>query len=262
MSMKAQHEIKLTRRWGDEEADNLWEGFLGKYPVEWQDKTVLDFGCAWGYVPRMLVERRGAACCHGVDIHAHWERMPDQDRPDRVEGVRLYKGVYDEIEELREVELDVAVSSGTLFLLTPSELDHLLGWFYERLRPGGVCLFNLRTNLSYAGDDVHDHITAPFPHLLFSRRVLNHNFEARGKEPVRYMSPACTATYLMQFHRAGFELVQVRRYPNPFEESVYEEHADKLGFYEPGEMRTSQFDAFLRKPASRVLPSHVSAPTP
>lgn len=243
---------KLTGPWGVLQAREIWDNFLSRFDVDWDGKTVLDVGCSWGYVGMHLLADRGVAVVHGVDPVPAWEKLQDGTRPEETEGLHLHQGDARTVKALQEERFDVVISSGTLMLVAPTELHDLLAWALDHLRPGGDCLIDTRTFLSPIGGDLQETVAAPLPHLLFSRRVVSEHLERRGKPPARYTNPLCAATYLMLFHRVGFEFVGADRLINEAREPAYEEFADKLAPYDPAELRTARLQAHLRRPRAPV----------
>lgn len=237
---------KLTRDWGERWARLLWEEFLGRLEIDWIGKTVLDFGCAAGYLPVHLVEQAGVAEAHGVDLHPMWE-MVDGFRADAVPGVQLHAGDVLEIPKLQGVHFDLIVSIGTAFLLEPSLLMRVLNWFFDHLKPGGRCLIATRTFAHYDGADLG--LNAPrFSHLLFGQDEIREYLESTGAPPARYVNPSCAATYLVQFVRAGFVIDSVRRLRDGIDEGFLSEHRAKLHWIDPQELHTSGLELILRRP--------------
>ncbi len=241
---------KLTLAWGEEQAERLFSGTLARYSVEWRGATTLDFGCAWGYLARHVIERLGAARSYGVDLHPQWNMLDDGWRPEQTPGLYLFAGDAQSIPELQDVAFDVIYSIGTLMLIPPTQLDGYLAWFHDRLRPGGHCILRTRTFFSYCGGDLHRRLKSPLPHLLFSRRTIDRYLAEGGHDPSRYMTPMCAASFLTFYRRAGFEILDVHRTMNPTSQEVYERFEDKLGYYDDQELRTSELAVLLRKPAS------------
>jgi SAM-dependent methyltransferase len=243
---------KLTREWGDEWARGLWDEVLGRFEISWQGTTVLDFGCAWGYVTKFLVEHAGVAHAHGVDLHPMWEGMTDGYRPYDVAGVHLHAGDVRELPALQRLHFDTIVSLGTVFLLEPTQLMNTLHWFYDHLKPGGSCVLQTRTYSHYDGADLGSR--APrFAHLLFSERDIAAHLDRAGSPPARLVNASCAATYLVQFARAGFAIERVNRTRDGIDEALIEEHAAKLQWLDPEELRTSGLEVHLRRPSMSDL---------
>lgn len=239
---------KLTREWGDRWAGLLWEEFLGRQQVDWEGAHVLDFGCAWGYMPKYLVEHAGVAEAHGIDLHPMWEAMTDGFRPDAVPGVHLHAGELTEQAALAPLRFDVIVSLGTLFLLKPTELMDVLHWFHDHLKPGGLCLFQTRVYPHYNGADLGERAPA-FAHLLFGEQEIAEFLRTSGAGPARYVNPSTAATYLVQFARAGFAIEHVERLYDGLDEQLFSEHAAKLRWIDPDELRTSGLAVRLARPS-------------
>jgi SAM-dependent methyltransferase len=246
-SSNATQRGKLTREWGDRWAALLWDEFLGRFEINWTGSTVLDFGCAAGYMTKHLVEQAGVREAHGVDVHPMWEAMIDGFRPDAVKGVHLHCGDALELPQLQHLHFDVIVSSGTLFLFAPTRLMSVLHWFYDHLKPGGHCLLQTRTYTSYNGADLGER--APeFAQLLFAKREIQGFLERAGAAQARYVNPSCASTYLAQFCRAGFAIKRVDREHERVDEDLFEEHAAKLKWLDANELRTSGLTVQLQRP--------------
>lgn len=242
---------KLTQAWGADTARRLWESYIARHDLAWAGKAFLDFGCSWGYLGKYLLEHQGVREAHGVDIHPQWTEMRDGSEPAALPGMFLYAGDILQIPELQDRTFDVIWSSGTLMLIPPSGVHSILRWFYEHLNPGGSCLLNVRTFLSQYGGDLQSLVKTPLPHLLFDKRTIDRYLASVGLGASRYMNPSCAATWLMQFKRIGFEIVHAERSANQLDESIYEQHIDKLSIYEPHELRTSILNVRLQKVAVR-----------
>jgi Methyltransferase domain len=239
---------KLTAAWGERQAREVWDDFLGKHPVDWRGKTVLDFGCYWGHVGMHLLAEHEVGAVHGVDIQPVWEWLLDDTRPAQTDNLHLHEGNLLELSALREQRFDIVVSTGTLMLVPPTELHDILAWFLDHLPPGGDCLIDTRTFLSPKGGDLQNQVAAPFPHLLFSRRIIDEHLQRHGKGVPRYTNPFCAATYLTLYRRVGFDIVSVERVRDEPPDGALERFADKLSWYEPTELATARLQAHLRKP--------------
>lgn len=239
---------KLTRAWGDQQAQAMWNGTFSFFDVPWRGATTLDFGCAWGYFEKLLVERQGVERAVGVDICAHWERMIDW-TPAETPGVELHVGDIREIPALTGRQYDVMLTSGTFMLLTPSDLQSVLRWMFAHLRPGGHAVFRTRTFTSWVGADLHETVhQTPLPHLLFSKRTIDDFLRERNLETSRYMSPLTAASYLMLYKRVGFDILDARRSTNKFTPEQLAPYSDKLAAFDPLELKTADLFAHLRKP--------------
>jgi Methyltransferase domain len=238
---------QLTANWGDQEAEHLWDRFLSHLPISWSGSTALDFGCGSRYLPKYLVQQQHVAVCHGVDLVAHGDVLSGGS-PEQIPGVLLHTGRLEQIAALRNVCLDIVVSTATIPLLRPAELDGALSWIFERLKPGGVCVLDAEPVTSHAAFDVDRRLATPLAHLVFSPREINRYLADRGQEPLRYHNPSCAATYLMQFKRAGFELLRVERHPNPVTDVASAYFDDKLRHFDAQELATARLDVMMRKP--------------
>ncbi len=217
---------------------------------DFRGRKILDFGCHWGYFARDLLQTQGAREVHGVDIRPHWENVTDVDLA-AVGGLKLFAGDVLTLPALQGETYDAIVSAGTLFLLTPPQLEAVLTWFYDHLAPGGFAIFNTRTVFARSAFDVHTSFgkDVPIPHLLFPRRILDDYLEAQGKPKTRTMIPYCAATWLMVYRCAGFTIEKARRHGNDIPPDIAGHYMDRLGWHDPQEFACGEISALLRKPA-------------
>jgi trans-aconitate methyltransferase len=249
--------MKLSPEWGLQTARELWDGFLSRFDVTWRGARVLDFGCSWGYVLRLLMDEQGTSSVHGVDTSAVWEQLAD---PALVADLSLHAGEIDAVPALQDERFDVILTSGTLMLLRPTRQYEVLRWMREHLTPGGSLLVATRTYLSHAGADQHAVLRSPLPHLVFGEPAINDLLGRRGTKPLRYMNPSCGATYLTLFRRVGFELVDVRRTDNTALEAARAAYPGRLDHFDDLELGTSEIHAHLRRPAQRAELHDLSVP--
>lgn len=242
-------DYKLNVEWGEKQALRLWNT-LHVFNLDWKGKTILDFGCSWGYLDKFLIEQQGVATSYGVDIDPIWKLM---DATVYTEPkLKLFSGNILEIPDIQDITFDIIVTSGTLMLIPPTTQYNILKWFYEHLKPGGYCIIGTRSYLSQNGGDLQWEIKTPLPHLLFSRKIIEDYLTSKNKPISRYMSPLCAASYLTLYHRVGFNLFEARRVYNSLDESVYQQFSDKLGFYDPQELRTTELITLLHKPKKSI----------
>lgn len=248
----AEERYRLTRELAEQWGQLLWDEFLGRFELEWEGSTVLDFGCGAGYTPMYLLERAGVAEAHGVDVHPVWEAMADGFHPQMLPGIRLHCGDVLELGELQRLRFDVIVSSETVSLLEPTRLMRVLHWFHDHLKPGGHCLIQTRTFAHHDGAGLGQR-AAPLAHLLFGERELRAFLGRTASDTPRYANPSCAATYLVQFVRAGFTIERVERLQDGIDEPLLSEHAAKLRWIDPEELRTSGLAVHLRRPVMPEL---------
>jgi hypothetical protein len=238
---------QVTSSSEDQEAERLWQRLLSNLPVRWSGSTALDFGYRRRYLPKYLVQRQQVAVCHGVDLVGDGDELPGGS-PDDIPGVQLHAGQLERIAALRDVCLDVVVSTATIPLLRPGELDGTLRWIFDHLKPGGVCVLDAEPITSHRAFGADRRLATPLAHLVFSRREIDRYLGGRGEEPLRYHNPSCAATYLMQFKRAGFELLHVERHATPEPEGGSSSFHDKLRHFDEQELATARLDVMMRKP--------------
>jgi hypothetical protein len=240
---------QLSSNYENQEAELLWDRFLSRLPIRWSGSTALDFGSRSQYLPKFLVQQRQVAVCHGVALVADGDVLPDG-CSEEIPGVRLHAGRLDWIAALRDVCLDIVVSTATIPLLRPTELDDALNWIFDHLKPGGVCVLDAEPVTSDAAFGADRRLGTPLAHLVFSRREIDRYLADRGEEPLRYHNPSCAATYLMQFKRAGFELLHVERHVRPEPDGGSSYFHDKLRHFDEQELATRRLDVMMRKPVT------------
>lgn len=213
-------------------------------------KKILDFGCHWGYFAKDLLAR-GAREVHGMDIIPHWNEVTDINLGS-VPGLKLFAGDILTLPELQSETYDIIVSSGTLFLLSPPQLEAVLAWFYDHVAPGGVAILNTRTVFARSGFDSHVNFgkDVPIPHLLFPRRILDGYLASQNRPRTRDMISYCATTWLTTFRCAGFDIEQVTRHGNDIPPEMLAQFQDRLGWHDEQEVNSGEVTALLRKPAS------------
>jgi len=239
---------KLTLEYG-ERASELWKHTFSRFEIDWTGKKVLDFGCLWGYLSKFLVENKEVSEAYGVDILPIWEHMSDVWDYKSIPNLHLLAGNIVELEELQDMKFDIFTSAGTMFLLSPSTLEEVLIWMYNHLHPGGSAVFRTRTFFSHMGGDLHNDTKVPLPHLLFPRHIIDDFLQEASGFPSGYMSPMSSASYLMLFHRVGFEIIDVVKFSSGVKDKdVYSMFQDKLWFYNKDELNTGEIIVHLKKP--------------
>lgn len=234
--------------WGRQTAETLWRAYAAMSDL-FPGNRLLDFGCAWGYLGWLALER-GCTEVVGVDLNAHWERVADASLVQRP-GLRLHAGDLLALEELQREEFDLIVSSGTLFLLDSEYLDRLLGWFYDHLRPGGEALLRTRCMTAASFNDLGSRLSVPGAQLLFSRRDIDAVLVEKGyKQPKSHLSYT-GASWIFACHGAGFDVVNVRRFSNQDVVDIARQHPAKLRHIDPVELATGEILIHLRKPTER-----------
>ncbi|MBV9860707.1 MAG: hypothetical protein JO267_01015 [Alphaproteobacteria bacterium] len=151
--------------------------------------------------------------------------------------------------EPRRAGYDVIVSVGGHAFLEPEAAETALAWFYDNLAPEGSLVVTTPTIFADLTPDLGGVLRTPLAHLLFPRFILDEHLAARGEAAMRLPAPYCGATWLMLFHSAGFAIDHFVRHTTEVPEEILQRFADKLGRYEPQELRTSAVTAILRRPA-------------
>jgi hypothetical protein len=229
-------------------AHSLWSSYVDM-GVSFSGKRLLDFGCAWGYLCLLALDR-GTTSAVGVDLFPAWERLADRGLVERP-GLQLRSGHLDAIEDIQGNEFDLIVSSGTLFLLDSQYLERTLAWFYDHLVPGGEALLRTRCVTAKSFNDLGTRLNVVGAQLLFSRKDVNAVLHEKGyKEPKSHL-PYTGSSWIFSCRGAGFDVVNVRRFSNGEVERTAASHRSKTRFVEPSELATGEIMMHLRKPPSR-----------
>ena len=244
---------KYAVSWGQKTANSLWHNYVSM-GVDFTGKRLLDFGCAWGYLCLLALDR-GTNHAVGVDIHPDWEKIEDKTVLAR-DGLVLVAGDLLNLECLQEERFDVIVSSGTLFLLNSEYLDQVLKWFYDHLNPGGESLLRTRCITARSFNDLGSRLTLPGAQLLFSRRIIDQFLVNKGYTDVKSHIGYTGATWIMACRAAGFDVINVKRDSNTDVVLTAAAHKAKTHWLDPKEVATSTVTLYLRKPvqADDLLP--------
>lgn len=155
-------------------------------------------------------------------------------------------------------ELDAVVVTARLSALPSKGVHALLASCRECLREKGSLLLATPTFFApYPGAEPRP--ATPYAHLAFPSRHIDTVMRARTGAPSGPLNPMGAASYLMLFHRLGYEIVQVELEPG----EVPARFADKLVHYEPSEVAVQGLSAVLRRvtdePAMSVLRGSLKA---
>lgn len=232
--------------WGRQTAELLWTSYAAMN-VDFSGKRLLDFGCAWGYVCELALER-GCAAATGVDAYPHWKRLADQSWAERP-GLRLEQGDILQIEALQSQTFDIIVSSGTLFLLDSEYVDRVLAWFYDHLEPGGAALLRTRCMTAKSFNDLGTRLKVPGAQLLFSRKDIDALLTDQGYKELKHHLCYTGASWIFACHGAGFTVVDVQRFSNTDVVKMAETHRAKTRFLDPIELASSEILISLRRPS-------------
>jgi 2-polyprenyl-3-methyl-5-hydroxy-6-metoxy-1,4-benzoquinol methylase len=248
-SMDAPEKEKLTLKYGDKLASKLWKTTFSGFEIDWAGKKVLDFGCQWGYLSKFLLANKEVSEAYGVDIYPKWEHISDGWSYKSVPNLHLLAGNIVDLEELQDVKFDIFTSAGTMFLLSPSTLEEVLIWMYNHLNPGGSAVFRTRSVFSHVGGDLHTYTKVPHPHLLFPRHIIDDFLQETSGSSSRYTSPMSSSSYLMLFHRVGFEIIDVVKLSSGIKDKdINAMFQDKLWFYSKDELNSGGIIVHLKKP--------------
>ena len=244
---------KLSEGFGVRTSTSLLEQYKSLAPeLTWKNADILDIGCHWGYLQRLLCEKENVKSAYGVDSVPRWEDSGFEPEDPRL---KLFCGDVTKLPELQSLKFDIIVSSGTLMTVPMRTLDLITSWIYDHLNDSGSALIRVRTYLSYCGGDLVDlgKCDVHYGHLLFGKPVLK---EFLGQEP-RQMIPFSASSWGMYFFRQGFEIVNVVRHSNSYQENLVP-HADKLQYYDEQELGTGEVSFHLRRSKGDFLPGSKS----
>ncbi|HWH45669.1 MAG TPA: class I SAM-dependent methyltransferase, partial [Thermoleophilaceae bacterium] len=202
---------KSTQEWGALWAEGLWESLYRRFDPTIDGQDVLDLGCNWGYLLKLITERFRPRRLVGVDLHPMWEVLDHGWSYGELPNVELHDGVFADIEAIGPASIDLILSTSTLQMMGPEELERNLAKAYEVLRPGGEMLLRTRVATSYIGADLHARFDLPYAHLLHPGPVIERSAAEAGDHGLPELLPYTASTYLALFARAGFEAVEVRR---------------------------------------------------
>ncbi|HNQ05426.1 MAG TPA: class I SAM-dependent methyltransferase [Thiobacillaceae bacterium] len=239
---------RVSLQLGMDVAESLWQNYQAM-GAEFKGKRILDFGCAWGYMCKLGLDK-GADVCVGVDILPHWEKLGNLAALEQ-DGLHLICGDLLDIDELQPMCFDMILSSGTLFLLDSTYLDKVLAWFCDHLVPGGEAFLRTRCVTAKSFNDLGSRLVLPGAQLLFSRRAVNQVLAEKGYQSFKSHLGYTSATWIMACHGAGFDVVNMRRHGNTEVESTAAQHHAKLRWLSPLEISTGEITLHLRKPIER-----------
>ena len=251
-------ERKHTTDWGENQARALWDGLYARYRPVIDGSVVLDLGCSWGYLLRHLAAEHRPGRLIGVDVSPLWERV-EHGWDWSSQGIEFHTGQLSELDTLRDGTVDLILCTSTLQYMTPEQIEDNLGRAYRLLRPGGRMVLRTRVFTSYIGADLHRTIAKPYVHLLHGEQQLARLVrEWTGTEP-RYLNWLTASTYTAIFHRAGFEILDVRRRPNSVAPQVMKEVQEAVPA-PPGELLCAELEAHLMRPVEASDYSRLGRP--
>lgn len=198
----------------EEAPEQLWRGLLEQYLPPLDGLTVLDLGCGQGQLLRYLAGSTSAARLIGIDREPFWLAADEPLAPEAFGGrLRLLVGEPGRLG-LPECSVDVIVCVGYLERLSPEAVKDALAACFDVLRPGGSLV--IRTRLCTAGTPsaVHERFASPYSQLLVGDRNLARLLHARHDEQLPYVNWLTATTYVILFHQAGFEALDIQRQPD------------------------------------------------
>lgn len=188
----------------------LWSEVLSRYLPPLDGLTVVDLGCGRGELIAYLARHTKAALLVGVDEESAWgdggHGLTDR-------RIRLFAGPLAGAD-LAPRSADVIVSANYLHRLPPERVATTLSSCAEILRPGGSLVVRIPLWTAAVPSAVHSFST-PYAQLLLGERDLERLLRARFNESLPYMNWLTASSYVMLFHQAGLEALDVRRISDP-----------------------------------------------
>ena len=202
---------KQSPEWGAEQARKLWEGLYSRWEPVIDGRVVLDLGCSWGYLLRLLMDDHRPRKLIGVDIRSWWNEVePAWDRDGVVEFLEGDLGSV----PVDEGSIDLILCSSVFQYLPPEALLETLARAYRLLRPGGELMLRTQLYTSYLGASLHRAYELPYVHLLHGEELLRDRLkDQRGRSP-QYTNGLTASSYLATFAMAGFDILDSRRLVN------------------------------------------------
>jgi SAM-dependent methyltransferase len=239
---------KLTDTWGATQARALWDNLYSRYSPVIDGQVILDLGCSWGYLLKLLSEEFSTRQLIGTDNHPLWDnRAHGWDYTRLGDAIRFYAGDLPGVAELQDESIDLILCSSVLQYMTPEQVESNLARAYDLLRPGGELILRTRVFTSYIGADLHRVIKLPYVHLLYPERDIERFVRDQGrKEPLRYLNYLTASTYVAMFTRVGFEALDVRRRMNKVE--PLERVTKEFPWIAPEELLCAELEARLVRP--------------
>ena len=247
---------KMTLEWGHSFAEKLWEGLYSRYNPFLTNKTVLDFGCSWGYVLKFISEIDAPKRLIGFDLADLWFQMKDKwDYESNPFPMEFHKQDICENRSIPSGSVDLVLSTSVLQYIAPDHLERTLDKIYSLLKPGGEFLLRTRCFTSYIGADFHTAFSDPYLHLLQSgKKVDSAYFSKVGRKP-RYLNTLTASSYVALFHRAGFEILDLNFRMNKQEPDRMKKVSEKWSWISEDELNVAEIEARLIVPLKGRPPS-------
>jgi 2-polyprenyl-3-methyl-5-hydroxy-6-metoxy-1,4-benzoquinol methylase len=184
---------------------------LNRYVPTLDGLTLLQLGCGSGELLDELARGTSAARLIGVNRTPHQaSNGAPPGRVERDERVQILTGDLAETE-LPAGPVDVVLCDGLLAQLAPEAVHDTLAACFSLMRPGGSLLVRTALCTAPAPADEHRLFAAPYTQLLLGERDLNRLARARFDRKLPYLNWLTATSYVILFHQAGFEALDVRR---------------------------------------------------
>jgi SAM-dependent methyltransferase len=213
---------KLSPEWGMEQAERLWSGLYSRWNPVIDGRVVLDLGCSWGYLLRLLAERHRPRKLIGVDTTSWWTKVETGWQEEAGAGlVELLEGDLESVS-VEDGSVDLMLCSGVFMYLPPETLLATLQRAYRILRPGGELLLRTQLYTSYLGASLHRYYELPYVHLLHGEELLRDRLHAHRNRTPQYTNGLTASSYLATFALAGFDILDAHRLVNQHAPEVQE----------------------------------------
>jgi SAM-dependent methyltransferase len=238
---------KRSAAWGEEVAKSLWNNLYTPWIDDPNGRSFLDVGCSWGYLFKHMLDHCSPTRLIGVDIAPHWEGSPFAWEKETRAHITFHHGdVFS--APLADASFDYVLCASVLQYLPPTQLDKTIERIRQLLRPGGELLLRTQVFTSYLGLQLHRVYQTPYVHLLYGEDTIFSRLESAGRRRSGFTNWFTATSYLCAFTDAGFEILDVRRFPNQHAPSVQDRVlADFPASRE--EMTVSQLGVRLRRPS-------------
>jgi 2-polyprenyl-3-methyl-5-hydroxy-6-metoxy-1,4-benzoquinol methylase len=217
---------KLSPDWGIEQARKLWDGLYSRWNPLIDGRVVLDLGCSWGYLLRLLLERHRPKKLIGVDVRSWWTEVESGWQEQAGDGVvEFLEGELGTVP-VESGSVDLMLCSSVFQYLPPEELMTTLERAYRMLTPGGELLLRTQLYTSYLGASLHRDYEVPYVHLLHGEDLLRDRLRAARDRRPQYTNGLTASSYLATFAAAGFDILDARRLMNRHAPEVQARVAD------------------------------------
>lgn len=239
----------MNLEWGRTHAEKLWHGLYARYNPIIANRTILDFGCSWGYMLKYLLDTDKPKQLIGVDVRDLWSAMkPVWDYENAVYPLTFLEEDIRKNTSIAEASLDVILCTSVLQYMPPDMLESTLDKLFTLLKPGGEFLLRTRCFTSYIGADLHTQFSLPYIHLLYPGRETSAAYREQAGRMPRYLNNLTASSYVALFQRCGFEIMDLTRRMNTRDPDIMKKVAEKWPWISPEELNVTDVEARLLRP--------------